>query len=146
MTGGVLSDQDIRAELGTRMLIEPLSPDTIRENGVDLRIGDIQDGNGPFVLAVTKETVALPDNVVGLCNLRSTWARKGFFIPPTVIDAGFAGELTIELVRLDEDQAWPRADERFLHVVFLYTATPCYKVYSGKYQGQKGITPAKEDK
>lgn len=141
---GVLSDQDIRRELDLdRIHINPLGEDTIRENGVDFRIGAIQPGNGLFVLAATKERIALPDNIVGFCNVRSTWARRGFFVPPTIIDAGFDGELTIELARLDFNQPWLTPGERFLHVVLCYMNTPTLRPYNGKYQHQQGITPAR---
>ncbi|MGB9827961.1 MAG: dCTP deaminase, partial [Thermosphaera sp.] len=41
------------------------------------------------VLATTLEWVEMPIDLVGLVNLRSTFARLNLFIPPTVIDAGF---------------------------------------------------------
>ncbi len=174
----ILSDRDIAWYLEKRLLrIEPLSSDTIRENGVDLRLGSefcrfnpdapVLDtrrgfsrdtyyrctragGEGfvinPYehVLATTLETIALPDDLVGLVNIRSTFARLGLFVPPTVIDAGFEGQVTIEII----GSAYPvkvYPGQRFLHVVFLKTTSPVANPYRGKYQGQRGVTPPKTD-
>ena len=56
----------------------------------------------------------------------------------TIIDGGFEGQLTIELV----GGSFPvklYAGERFIHVVFAKLTSPVEKPYAGKYQGQRGI-------
>jgi dCTP deaminase len=96
------------------------------------------------VLATTLEWVELPHDLVGLVNLRSTFARAGLYIPPTVIDAGFKGNVTIELIGGPNPvKVYP--EQRFLHVVFLRTSSPVYRPYQGKYQGQVNVTPPKPD-
>lgn len=157
----ILSDRDIKRYLNSKKLvIEPLSEDTIRENGVDLRIGneivrisqDMKKEVGQefiiypneHVLLVTKEYIKLSNDIIGFCNLRSTFARKGLLIPPTIVDAGFEGQLTIELVG-SSVPVKITAGERFLHLVFAKTLSPVEKPYRGKYQGQRGVTLAKED-
>jgi dCTP deaminase len=96
------------------------------------------------VLATTLEWVELPHDLVGLVNLRSSFARAGLYIPPTVIDAGFKGNITIELIGgVHPVKIYP--EQRFLHVVFLRTSSPVYKPYQGKYQGQINVTPPKPD-
>jgi dCTP deaminase len=96
------------------------------------------------VLATTLEWVELPHDLVGLVNLRSTFARVGLYIPPTVIDAGFKGNVTIELIGGPNPvRVYP--EQRFLHVVFLRTSSPVYRPYQGKYQGQVSVTPPKPD-
>jgi len=174
----ILSDRDIAWLIDKGVLkIEPLYSDTIRENGVDLRLGGefcrfnrdapILDTRlefspekyyicekpgergfivNPFehILATTLERVCLPDDIVGLVNVRSTFARYGIYIPPTVIDAGFCGEVTIEII----GSAYPvklYPGQRFLHVVFVKTSSPVEKPYRGKYQYQRGVTPPKPD-
>ncbi|BEP17138.1 dCTP deaminase [Pyrofollis japonicus] len=175
----ILSDRDIAWYIEKGLLrIDPLLDDTIRENGVDLHLGDEfcrfnskaseLDTKKPFdkqkyyicrkalpdkgitinpyehVLATTHETVCLPDDLVGLVNVRSTFARLGLFVPPTVIDAGFCGQVTIEII----GSAYPirlYPGQRFLHVLFVKTTSPVAKPYSGKYQGQRGVTPPKLD-
>lgn len=111
-----------------RLRIEPFSEDVVRENGLDLRIGrqiarfnknskvfDTKKSDAAnfytleeaeefvinpheHVLLHTLEYLALPKDLMGFVNLRSSYARIGLTIPPTIIDANFEGELTIELV------------------------------------------------
>lgn len=190
----VLSDRDIRSLLSSgRLRVEPLFEDTVRENGLDLRLSGgycvLADTEYAYVdawrmearvmvfqgetvrfeagelsrlyrcyeagdtinvprrgrlLLSTVERVCLPPDVVGFVNLRSSLARLGLSIPPTIVDAGFCGQLTIELV----GSSFPvrlRPGMRFLHLVLARTCTPAGKPYSGKYQGQKGVTLPKPD-
>lgn len=96
------------------------------------------------VLTTTLEYVEFPHDLVGLVNLRSTFARFGLYIPPTVIDAGFKGNITIELVGSTVPvKVYP--GQRFLHLILARTSSPVYKPYMGKYQGQRGVTPPKLD-
>jgi len=96
------------------------------------------------VLTTTLEHVEFPHDLVGLVNLRSTFARYGLYIPPTVIDSGFVGNITIELVGSTVPiKVYP--GQRFLHLVLVRTSSPVFKPYSGKYQGQKGVTPPRKD-
>jgi len=115
-----------------------------------LECTDVGRGEGfivkPYehVLATTLEWVELPHDLVGLVNLRSSFARVGLYIPPTVIDAGFRGNVTIELIGGPHPvRVYP--EQRFLHVVFLRTSSPVYNPYQGKYQGQVSVTPPKPD-
>jgi dCTP deaminase len=96
------------------------------------------------VLATTLEWIELPHDLIGFVNLRSTFARYSLYIPPTIIDAGFKGNVTIELIGGSVPvKVYPK--QRFLHVIFARTSSPVYKPYSGKYQGQKGVTPPRPD-
>jgi len=75
------------------------------------------------VLLHTSEYVELPGYVAGLANLRSTYARLGVYIPPTVVDAGFKGQIVIEVV----GSAFPvklYAGDRFLHLVLVRLSSP----------------------
>jgi len=90
------------------------------------------------ILSTTMEYVKLPPNIVGLVNLRSTFARLGLYVPPTVVDAGFEGELTIELVGSDAPiKIYP--GQRFLHLVFVKMDNETSKPYSGSYKRQRGV-------
>ncbi len=166
----ILSDVTIKELVSKgRLIIDPLSDDTVRENGVDLRLGrmfcrlkrvwkvlDIREGGLPdeyydcgkydsfivypheHILLHTMEFVGLPEDVAGLVNLRSTFARLGLFIPATVVDAGFQGELTIEVVGGEYPvRLYP--GERFIHLVLVKLDRPAGKPYDGKYQGQRGV-------
>ncbi len=166
----ILGDRDLRYFLEKGYIdIKPMSDHTVRENGIDLRIGsevarlsktkkvyDIgkKANNGFFkiekgdsfvihphehVLMVTEECVRLPHDVMAFVNLRSSFARLGLFIPPTIVDAGFEGELTIEIIG-SEFPIRILKGTRFLHLIFAKTLTPVDKPYSGRYQKQAGVT------
>lgn len=151
-----------------RLSIKPFSEDIVRENGLDLRIGrqiarftkaervfdtkssdpaeyySFEEGESfiiqakEHVLLHTMEYLSLPKDLMGFVNLRSSFARIGLTIPPTIIDANFEGELTIELVGGDFPVKL-YAGDRFLHVVFARLSSIVEKPYSGKYQGQRGV-------
>jgi len=87
----------------------------------------------------TLEYVSLPPELMAFVEIRSTFARLGLFIPPTIIDGGFEGQITIELLTSSFPIKIP-AGTRFLHVVFAKLTTPVTKPYRGKYQGQKKVT------
>jgi len=87
----------------------------------------------------TIETVALPNDLMGFVELRSTFARLGFLMPPTIVDAGFKGQLTVEVLT-PPYPTMVRAGTRFLHVVFAKTLTPVASTYKGRYHGQAGVT------
>lgn len=162
----ILTGKDILELLGAGVLrIEPFDVQVqLQQNGVDLRLGDqvgvlVDGGDVPRVvtyehrlthfrqgyvyLTHTVERVVLPPFVMALVELRSTWARCGLILPPTVVDAGFDGDLTIEVLG-----AGPRCripyGERFVHLIFA-RCTGDADPYRGKYQGQRGVTPAISD-
>ena len=87
----------------------------------------------------TLEYLELPNDAIAFVNLRSTYARLGLTIPPTIVDAGFRGQLTIEVVG-SEFPIKLKSGERFLHLIFAKTLTPVEKPYRGKYQGQQEVT------
>jgi len=156
-----------------KLVVDPLFEDTIRENGLDLRIGNeyaiyayentpidpcqIDDAQEyfrivktdgkivipprNFVLLTTIEYIKLPPDVIGLCNLRSTLARFGLSIPPTVVDAGFEGTLTIEVVNNSPNPIVLKTGIRFLHLVLVRCQGEAK--YLGKYLGQRGVRPPK---
>jgi dCTP deaminase len=151
-----------------RLMIDPFRDDVVRENGLDLRIGrqvarlkpvdkaldihggdvaefyEIEEGDSfvirprEHVLLHTIEYIKLPLDLMGFVNLRSSYARIGLTIPPTIIDANFEGQLTIELVG-GEFPVKLYSGNRFLHVVFAKLSSPVEKPYKGKYQGQRGV-------
>ncbi len=90
------------------------------------------------LLLHTLEYIKLPVDLMGFVNLRSSYARVGLIIPPTIIDANFEGELTIELVGGDFPVKLYSGD-RFLHVVFAKLSSAVEKPYQGRYQGQRGV-------
>ena len=156
----ILSGRDLRWYLDTgKLVITPVSEQTFQQNGADLVLHDINiEWSGSNVsdrhkeytphrkmcdiatpyLGGTREWLEVPDDLMGFVNIRSSFARAGFIIPPTIIDAGFKGNITIEIVSFRHQPA--PLGERFIHVVFAKLTSPSIP-YAGKYQGQIGITP-----
>lgn len=183
----ILGDQDIRYYLEQKKLvIEPITEKTIRENGVDLTIdnkiaieinynifplvldNELIDSHNEqdvksrfkkvkatqdfsdevpyfiiepktFVLLNTQEYVKFPDDLVGHCALRSSVARHGFIAPPTIVDAGFEGTLTIEVFYAGIRPFKLYVGDRFLHLICEKTNSPVKNVYNGVYKGQRGV-------
>jgi len=91
------------------------------------------------ILLSTIEKVQLPDDIMGFCGLRSTFARWGFVSPMTIVDAGFEGTLTIETFYGGETKIKIPVGARFLHVVFAKMMNPADKPYDGTYKGQSAL-------
>lgn len=168
----ILSDFDLTSYIRSgRLVIEPFSEEIIRENGIDLRLGnqiarlrdtdEVLDTRNPEtdlsrfyvveegetfiinprekVLLTSLEYIKLPNDLMAFVELRSSFARLGLLMPPTIIDAGFEGTVTLEI----QGSSFPiklYRGQRFAHVIFSRTLNPVFKPYKGKYQGQQGVT------
>jgi len=67
--------------------------------GYDVRIAeDVELKPGDFTLASTVERFEMPEDLVGMVHDKSTWARRGLSLFNTVIEPGWHGWLTLELV------------------------------------------------
>jgi len=99
-----------------------------------------------FVLARTIEYLRIPRDVTGLMTTKSTYARCGIVSPPTVLEAGWEGQVTIEISNTTPLPARIYANEGIAQVLFFKSDEPCRVSYAdrkGKYQGQTGITLAR---
>lgn len=89
---------------------------------------------GRFALASSVEKFEMPDNLVGIVHDKSTWARRGLSVFNTVIEPGWHGFLTLELVYHGNKPLHIPAGTGIAQVVFHKTA--CEARYDGKYQNQ----------
>lgn len=90
--------------------------------------------NGNFALASAIEEFNMPDNLVGVVHDKSTWARKGLSVFNTVIEPGWKGFLTLELVFHGNEPLFIPAGSGIAQVLFHEIACPTF--YNGKYQNQ----------
>lgn len=119
-----------------KLVIEPFSDEIIREAGLDLRIAEETTvGSGEVKIVWTLEYIKMPIDLVGFCNLRSTWARAGLIIPPTIVDPGFEGQLAIEIYNPSGQPIRIPRGERFLHLILARCEGAIE--YRGRYQGQR---------
>ena len=169
----ILSDVDLMDAIkNKRLVLTPFSADTVRENGIDLRLADEiarHDGTGKdfvmdptddssitkcyrieknlgtmvlkpgeHVLLSTHEYMEMPDDLVGFIELRSTWARHGLSLPPTIIDAGFKGTVTLAVSNNASYSIALKPQQRFAHIVFVKTSSKVKKPYAGGYFEREG--------
>lgn len=88
-----------------------------------------------FILASAIEEFDMPPNLVGIVHDKSTWARKGLSVFNTVIEPGWKGFLTLELVYHGEEDLLIPAGSGIAQVIFHSLIEPIS--YSGKYQNQE---------
>ena len=93
-------------------------------------------------LITTVEYIRMPDNVMGFLELRSTYARLGLMIPPTFVDAGFEGNLVIEIFNPTLSTFKIRRGTRIVTLVLARLSSRPILTYAkkGRYQKQKGLT------
>ena len=89
---------------------------------------------GRFTIASAIEEFNMPDYLVGIVHDKSTWARRGLSVFNTVIEPGFRGGLTLELVYHGIDNLVVPAGAGIAQVIFHHIVEPAS--YDGKYQGQ----------
>lgn len=115
----------------------------------DIHIGDdLLLYENEFQLAVSQEYFNVPDDWYLLVYNKSTLARQGLDCArSTIIDAGFKGFLTIELLYNAEtgNSIWGEKNSYFLNKgqpILQVIACKCefaVQSYNGKYQGQQKI-------
>ncbi len=130
-----------RRDLGEDFVMDPSNKDMI-EKAYEVRKGQERLLIRPKeqVLLSTMEHVGLPDDLVGIVELRSTWARHGLSMPPTIIDAGFNGNITLEVVNNAPYSIGLKPSTRFAHIVFIKASSAVESSYSkGSYSGQVGV-------
>ncbi len=91
------------------------------------------------VLLSTYEHLAMPDDIVAFVELRSTWARNGLSMPPTIIDAGFHGTITLEVINNAPFRILLRPRYPFAHIIFMKATSRIKNPYMGTYYEQKGV-------
>lgn len=109
------------------------------ERQYNVLVDGITEGEN-FCLASSIEEFQMPDNLVGIVHDKSTWARKGLSVFNTVIEPGWKGFLTLELVYHGNGNLHIPAGSGIAQIIFHEIAEN--SSYSGKYQGQ-GDNPVK---
>ncbi len=101
-----------------------------------------QGTKGRFTLASSMEYFQMPKNLVGTVRDKSTWARKGLSVFNTIIEPGWNGILTLELVFNGSENLTIPAGAGIAQVLF--GRLECDGDYgNGKYQNATGLEEAK---
>lgn len=87
-------------------------------------------------LAHTVEDFDMPKDVVGYVVDKSSYARRFVSAFNTLIDAGFRGNLTLELVNLGSETVHIAAGDPICQIAFHWLDKETSRPYASKYQGQ----------
>jgi len=99
-----------------------------------------------FALGRSVEYFRIPRDVITICLGKSTYARCGIITNVTPFEPEWEGYVTLEISNTTPLPAKIYANEGIAQVLFFQSddsPTTSYADKNGKYQGQKGITPAK---
>lgn len=121
---------------------------------IEMPVGDDGVGEEPFmlhpgefVLGSTYERIAVPDDLVGRVEGKSSLGRLGLLIHSTAgfIDAGFDGHITLELANVASLPITLYPGMKIGQVSFMQMTSPADRPYGSgahgsKYQGQRGPT------
>lgn len=96
---------------------------------------------GGYALGSSEECFYMPDDVLGLCLGKSTYARSGIDVNLTPLEPGWRGHLTLEIANHLPNKTAVYPGEGIAQVLFFRGGRP-KKLYAkdGKYQDQ-GIYP-----
>lgn len=118
-------------------------PNQFFQMQMDCSVNGVITRGTKFTLASAIEEFDMPDCLVGIVHDKSTWARKGLSVFNTVIEPGFKGGLTLELVYHGNTELIIPAGSGIAQVLFHKISRPAR--YEGKYQGQSSDPePARE--
>jgi len=127
-------------------IIDPYDQESIMDGLVERPIGAIFPGE--FLLATTIETISLGPNICAELNGKSSIARLGVEIHITGgwIDAGFSGEITLEMHNVNSRPVLLHSGMPIGQLV-IHQISPAERHYGerkgSKYQDQKGPMPSR---
>ena len=133
----ILSDKQITKLANEDQMISPFVIKSISKG--------ISHGLNSFALASSLEYFKMPRNVTGLVTAKSTYARCGLGVPPTVLEAGWEGVLVCDFSNHTSNSIRLYANAGAAQILFFQGDQPdvSYSDRKGKYQFQQGITLAK---
>ena len=97
---------------------------------------DLLDLPPPNALANTVENFAIPDNVCGYVVDKSSYARVFVTAFNTLLDPGWKGNLTLELVNLGPNPIEIKKGDPIVQIAFHWLDRPTDRPYNGKYNNQ----------
>lgn len=99
-----------------------------------------------FMLASTVERFCMPSNIRGVVHDKSSWVRRGLTVQNTVIEPGWSGYLTLELIYHGADRLVVMSGDPIAQIAFEYLDYPTEQPYTGKYQHQgRGPQEARDE-
>ena len=91
-----------------------------------------------YALGVSLERISMPNNVMGITDGKSTYARQGTIINVTPIEPGWSGHLTICIINPLAFPARIYANEGIVQIMLMKLDGDVASAYGdGKYQNQQ---------
>lgn len=130
------------------LVVDPLNfhaEDFLETIEVDPELGYVIIPPHGYFLGHSVEYIKMPEDVNALCISKSTYARVGIFCNTTPIEAGWEGQITLEIANLTDRPVRLYSNQGICQLQFFKGERPIvsYKDRAGKYQGQTGVTPAR---
>ena len=132
--------------------IDPQNPETLANITTKIKVKKGEAFTlhpGEFILAITEESISMPDDLAGRLEGRSSIGRLGVVVHSTAatIDAGFRGNITLELANMGRIPVMLYPGMRICSVSFeelsSSVSVPYYKKKTAKYAGQKSPEASK---
>lgn len=165
----ILSDKTILERLRVKkdLIINPLNTNDIQPCSVDLHLGpELKTIQGKeytlrphsymilepsdFILGSTREYVEIPEDLVAIVDGKSSLGRLGITAHVTAgyIDAGFKGNITLEIANLSDEPFILKKDMPIAQIVFNTLTTNVNRPYgsdglNSHYQSSKGTILSK---
>lgn len=99
---------------------------------------------GEFLLAAAQEHFKMPNWLLGVVHDKSSLARRGVSVFNTVIEPGWRGYLTLEIVNHSREAVTLKQGMGIAQVIFHRCDESVERPYDGKYQDQEaGPVPAR---
>jgi dCTP deaminase len=104
---------------------------------------------GEFVLATIKETIKIPNNMIGRLEGRSSWGRLGIVVHSTAgkVDPGYEGNLTLEIANLSNLPVSLHPGAKIAQLTFESLSSPAENPYNqnpdAKYLKEKDPSVSK---
>lgn len=125
---------------GGTSVLDPTDPSSVRST--ESTSDDfVILGPKAFILAHTKETIKMPQNLIAQICDKSTLARCGIDVKNTVIEPGFIGQITLEITNNNNVPVKLYVGRGIAQILF-FRGKSCTNPYNSKskYQFQKGVT------
>jgi dCTP deaminase len=104
---------------------------------------------GEFILGITRERIALPDNIAAYVDGKSSLGRLGItaHITASLVEPGWDGNLVLEIANLGKMPVTLYPEMKICKVVFMRMSSPAEKPYDKrketKYKGQRQVTESR---
>lgn len=116
----------------------------VEQNFYEWNADSISIKPGEFLLASTLEEIGVPIDCAAYVEGRSSVGRIGIQVQNAgFIDAGFRGQITLEIQNQSKFTVLLYSGMRICQLVYCQMTTPCSYPYDGKYQFQKGATSSR---